>query len=76
MISKHLIQFSESICLSALQSVPIFSLGWMVTAVIYAHPPPQPAVYMGRQRKASERVELHPFTLVIVRAFCYARAHR
>ena len=75
MISKHPIQFSESICLSTVQSAPTFSLCWTVTAVIYAHLPPQPAMYMGRQQKASERVKLHLFTLVMMRAFCYARAH-
>ena len=76
MISKDPIQFRESIFMSTLPSPLIFSLCWMVRAVLYAHPPPRLVMYMGRQRKASERAELHPFTQVTMRAYCYARVHR
>ena len=75
MISKDPIQSRVSIFLSTLPSPPVFSLCWMVTAVLYAQPP-RLVVYTRRQRKASERAELHPFTQVAMRACCYTRVNR
>ena len=68
-ILKGPVQLRDSFSLRTLLSTPLCSPCRMVAAVLYTHTQP-PAMYLGRRRSASERVEFRPFTRATVRACC------
>ena len=69
MIFMGPVQFRKSFSLRTLLSAPLRSPCWIVTTVLYTQTHP-PSAYMKRRRRASERVNFHPFTRATVRAYC------
>ena len=79
-ILKGPVQYSDSLSLRTLLSAPLRK-SWRIVAAAFKTQTHPPAAYWGRQRRASERAELRPFTRATARACCsrtssYARCWR